>query len=90
MVDDRSNCLLNYDSGESMMEANKASIGCGKDYVGILQHIICLDYADANESITLFMCQWKKQTDNYNHNTYVCDKHGFLSMNFKHYTPQFI
>ena len=56
-----------------MMEASNASAGSSKDCIGILQHIIWVDCGSFNEPIILFICQWKKWTDNLHKSTYICD-----------------
>ena len=75
VVDSRSASYMNYDSGISVSEAGDG--GRREDYVGELHHIIQLNYGSLNTPITLFMCEWKKRTDNMGRSTYKRDGDGF-------------
>ena len=87
---DISRCMDTFDSGVACFEVNPQSMGSGKDYLGLLQDIIVLDYGELNTPVTLFSCQWKKRSDNHGNNTYVRDEDGFLVVNFKHNTSKAI
>ena len=87
---DTNRSMTNYDSGVACFEANEQSSGSGKDYVGILQDILVLDYGAVKTPVVLFSCLWKKRHDNHNRSTYVRDSDGFLVVNFKHNTPRSI
>ncbi|KAG0594559.1 hypothetical protein M758_UG088300 [Ceratodon purpureus] len=86
--DDYSRGMNTFDCGVACFESNPVSAGAGKDYVGILQDILVLDYGDLMTPITLFSVQWKKTNDNHGRSTYVRDSDGFLVVNFKHDTPR--
>ena len=79
-----------FDSGVACFEVNKHSNGSGKDYVGILEDIIVMDYGDLKTPVILFSCQWKKRYDTHRRSTYVRDADGFLVVNFKHNVPKLV
>lgn len=74
----------NFDSGVACFESNDYSTGAGKDYVGLLEDILLMDYGGLNTPVIIFSCKWKKRTDGHNNPTYVRDTDGFLTVNFKH------
>ena len=88
--DDIYKSMGTFDSGVACFEANPQSMGAGKDYVGILQDILVLNYGDLKTHVILFPCQWKKRQDNHGNNTYVRDDDGFLVVNFKHNLSRFV
>ena len=51
-------------SDVAMLEANDASGITRVDAVEELKDIIQVDYGSLNTPITLFVCEWKKNTDN--------------------------
>ena len=88
--DEYSRSMFTYDCGVACFEVNEHSMGSGKDFVGVLEDIILLDYGNLNSPITLFSCQWKKRHDIRGRCTYVRDNDGFLVVNFKNNVPKSI
>ena len=81
--DDYSRSLHTVDYGVACFEVNEQSMGSGKDYLGLLEDILLLDYGKLNTPITLFSCQWKNRYDARRRNTYIRDDDGFLVVNFR-------
>lgn len=86
--DETGQSMGNFDSGVACFETNEYSSGAGKDYVGLLEDILVLDYGDLNTPIILFSCQWKKRFGSHRNSTYIRDRDGFLVVNFKHNLPK--
>lgn len=88
-VDDaRSRNFINYDSGVAVVEPYDSEGNRGEEYVGVLKHILELDYGLLNSPVRLFMVQWKKRLDNAGRPTYIRDSDGFLHVNFKFNLPK--
>ena len=85
VASDQSECLNIYDSSVAVMESYNLSTESGKGFVGVLQHILKLDYGPSlNTPIYLFVYEWRKHQDTHSNKTYVRDRYGFLLINFKH------
>ena len=73
------------------METSNPTAGSRKGVVGVLQHILKLDYGPSlNTPIILFLCKWQKHQNTHGSNMYVKDADGFLMVNFKHKVPKSI
>jgi hypothetical protein len=82
--------LQTYDSGVASVfhvptkDAREVSI----NYVGVLKHILKLDYGPLHTHVNLMKCEWMKRADNRGNNTYTQDEAGFLLVNFRHKLPR--
>ena len=87
--DDCLECLNTYDSGVTLTETTDSTGGFTKGVVGILQHILKLDYGSSLYTpIAFFIYKWQNHQDTHGNDTYVRDVDVFLMVNFKPKAPK--